>query len=163
MKLPRQGVSARQWSRGTTAIEFAIVGAALLVTIFLVIDLSRLVYLRMTLEEGVRRSARLAAVCPIGDPLPAAAAIFADPALAAAAIPGASPANVRIRYVDAAGGVVADPVGAFSTIRFVRVSLEGVQVPFLVPFAAGFFAPINVSATANAESLGVSPGTVTAC
>lgn len=153
----------RRRCRGTTAVEFAIAGTALLVTIFIVIDLSRIVYLRMTLEEGLRRGARLAAVCPLGDPLPAAATIFADPALSGAALPGATPANVRIRYLDASGAVVVDPVAAFTSIRFVRVSLEGVQVPLLVPFISGFFAPTNLSATATAESLGVSPGVVTPC
>jgi Flp pilus assembly protein TadG len=153
----------RRRSRGTTAVEFAIVGAALLATIVFVIDLSRIVYLRMTLEEGVRRAARLAAVCPVGDPLPAAAAIFADPALSAAAIPGATPANVRIRYLDSDGAIVADLVAGFTSIRFVRVSLEGVEVPLLAPFISGVFAPTNLSATAPAESLGVSPGAVTPC
>lgn len=153
----------RRRNRGTTAVEFAVAGAALLVTIFIVIDLSRIVYLRMTLEEGVRRGARLAAVCPLGDPLPAAATIFADPALADAAIPGATAANVRIRYLDSSGVVIPDPVTAFASIRFVRVSLEGIAVPLLVPFISGFFAPTNLSATAPAESLGVSPTAVTPC
>lgn len=162
MRVINAGINRRH-VRGTTAVEFAVAGTALLLTIFIVIDLSRLVYLRMTLEEGVRRGARLAAVCPIGDPLPAAATIFADPALSSAAIPGAGPTHVRIRYLDSTGAVIANPLAAFTSIRFVRVSLEGVQVPLLVPFVSGFFAPLNVSSTAAAESLGVSPGAVTAC
>ena len=51
----------RNRTRGTTAVEFAIVVATLMIVIFGVLDLSRIVYLRMTLEEGVRRAARLAA------------------------------------------------------------------------------------------------------
>jgi hypothetical protein len=95
--------------------------------------------------------------------LPAAAAIFADPALSAAAIPGATPANVGIHYLDSAGTIVANPLTSFTSIRFVRVSLEGVEVPLLVPFISGVFAPTNLSATAPAESLGVSPGAVNPC
>lgn len=150
-------------SRGSTVVEFAVVATTLLLTIFIVIDLSRLIYLRVILEEGVRRGARLAAVCPIGDPLPAQATIFADPAAASAAIPGATAANVRIRYLDAAGAVIDDPVESRASIRFVRVSLEGVTTPMLVPFFARIFSPTNISATAGAESLGVSPTAVSPC
>ena len=150
-------------ARGSTAVEFAIVASTLLLTIFIVIDLSRLVYLRMTLEEGVRRGARLAAVCPIGDPLPAKAAVLADPAAEGAAIPGAGLTNVSIQYLTAEGGVITDPITSFSSIALVRVSLIGVQTPLLIPFISGVFAPTNVSSTAGAESLGVSPTAVTPC
>ncbi len=73
-------VKRRSKARGVTVVEFAIVASTLFLTLFMVIDLSRIVYLRMTFEEGVRRAARLATVCPIGDPLPALAARFEDPA-----------------------------------------------------------------------------------
>lgn len=157
--LAKGGCSAR----GSTAVEFAIVAGTLVLTIFIVIDLSRLVYLRMTLEEGVRRAARLAAVCPIGDPLPAKAAVLADPAAQGAAIPGAGLTNVSIQYLTAEGGVITDPITSFSSIALVRVSLIGVQTPLLIPFISGVFAPTNVSSTAGAESLGVSPTAVTPC
>lgn len=153
-------------SRGTTVVEFAIVAATLLITLFIVIDLSRLVYLRVILEEGVRRGARLAAVCPVSadtQSLPARATIFADPAAAGAATPGAVAANVVIEYLDASGSVLAQPAQSVSSIRFVRVSLVGISVPLLVPFISQNFAPTNISATTLAESLGVSPTAVTPC
>jgi len=152
-----------RFSGGSTAVEFAIVASTLLLTIFIVIDLSRLVYLRMTLEEGVRRGARLAAVCPIGDPLPARAAVLADPAAEGAAIPGASLSNVSIQYLNADGTVIPNPAGSFTSIALVRVSLLNVQTPLLIPFVSGVFAPTNVSSTASVESLGVSPTAVTPC
>lgn len=96
MKKPSPKNSTRRRIGGTTIVEFAVVAATLLLTIFIVIDLSRIVYLRMILEEGVRRGARLAAVCPIGDPLPRAATLLTDPAAAGAAIPGALPQNYLI-------------------------------------------------------------------
>jgi Flp pilus assembly protein TadG len=156
-------MSRMRSSGGSTAVEFAIVASTLLLTIFIVIDLSRLVYLRMTLEEGVRRGARLAAVCPIGDPWPARAAVLADPAAQGAAIPAAGLSNVSIQYLNADGAVIANPVASFTSIALVRVSLLNVQTPLLVPFVSGVFAPTNVSSTAGAESLGVSPTAVTPC
>ena len=151
--------------RGTAIVEFAIVAATLLLTIFIVVDLSRIVYLRMLLEEGVRRGARLAAVCPIGDPLPRAATLFADSTAAGAAIPGALPQNFSIQYLDADGAVITTPSGSQSSISFVRVSLQNVETPLLVPFITGTFAPTNISSTAGAESLGIPPvpGVVPPC
>lgn len=153
----------RQRILGTTIVEFALVAATLLLTLFAVIDLSRIVYLRMTFEEGVRRAARLATVCPIGDPLPALAARFADPASIGVAIPGASAANVSISYLDASGQVITNLAANYSSIHSVRVRLENLQIPLLIPFITGIFAPDTISATAIAESLGVNPTGVPPC
>ncbi len=144
--------------QGTTAVEFAIVVATLLIVIFGVLDLSRIVYLRMTLEEGVRRAARLAAVCPPGSPLIKKAAVFQDSAAEGVAIPGADVGNVSVLYLNATGTSV-DPVTAFTSVRFVRVSLDGVSVSLFIPFITGVFAPTNISSTTSAESLGVLPAT----
>jgi len=144
--------------RGTAAVEFAIVVSTLLVVIFGVLDLSRIVYLRMTLEEGVRRAARLAAVCPPGSPLIVEAALFQDSAAKGAAIPGTTVNNVKIHYLDASG-IPVDPTSAFTSVRFVRVSLEGVSVSLFIPFITSAFAPTNISSTSSAESLGVLPAT----
>ncbi len=141
--------------RGTTIVEFAIVASTLLLTIFMVIDLSRLVYLRMTFEEGVRRAARLATVCPIGDPLPALAARFEDPASTGVSILGASAENVSISYLDITGQVIPNPSQNYSDILSVPVSLENIEVPLLIPFFSEFFVPGTLSSTAIAESLGV--------
>lgn len=142
--------------QGTTMIEFVIVIVTLLIVLFGVLDLSRVTYLRMTMEEGVRRSARLAAVCPINSTLPRKAAVFADPAAQAASIPGATLDNVEIEYLNASGAPV-NPTTDFTSIRFVRVSIEGVSVPLFIPFVTGVFAPTNVSSTTAAESLGILP------
>ena len=145
-------------SRGTTALEFAIVIATLLVVIFGILDLSRIVYLRMTLEEGVRRAARLAAVCPPGSSLIKKAAVFQDSAAQGAAIPGATLENVNVVYLNE-GGLLADPLSQFTSVRFVRVSVDGVSLSLFFPFVTGIFAPTNISSTTSAESLGVLPAT----
>ena len=152
-----------RYTRGTTVVEFALVAATLFVTLFVLIDVARLVYLQMTFEEGVRRAARLAAVCPIGDPLPALAARFEDAGSAGVSIPGISAANVFITYLDNSGQPIVRPIENYASINAVRVSLENVRIPLLIPFISGFFAPQVISATAFAESLGVSPTEVSPC
>jgi Flp pilus assembly protein TadG len=148
----------RNRTRGTTAVEFAIVVATLMIVIFGVLDLSRIVYLRMTLEEGVRRAARLAAVCPPGSPLIKKAALFQDAAAQGVAIPGATIDNVNVSYLNA-NSIPVNPTAEFTSVRFVRVSLDGVSVSLLIPFFTGPFAPTNISSTSSAESLGVLPAT----
>lgn len=150
----RYGLRRRE--EGVTVIEFAVVAATLLLILFTVIDLSRIVYLRMTFEEGVRRGARLAAVCPIGDPLPPSATLFVNDA-------DATFDNVVIEYLAANGDIIGNPTSSFSSIAFVRVSLQGIEIPLLVPFISEIFAPVNLSSTAVAESLGVAPAGVTPC
>ena len=145
-------------SRGTTALEFAIVVATLLVVIFGILDLSRIVYLRMTLEEGVRRAARLAAVCPPDSPLIKKAALFQDSAAQGVAIPGATLENVNVVYLNESG-LLVDPLSQFTSVRFVRVSIDGVSLSLFIPFFTGVFAPTNISSTTSAESLGVLPAT----
>jgi Flp pilus assembly protein TadG len=145
-------------SRGTTALEFAIVIATLLVVIFGILDLSRIVYLRMTLEEGVRRAARLAAVCPPDSPLIKKAALFQDSAAQGVAIPGATLENVNVVYLNESG-LLVDPLSQFTSVRFVRVSVDGVSLSLFIPFFTDVFAPTNISSTSSAESLGVLPAT----
>lgn len=153
----------RHREQGVTVVEFAVVAATLLLTLFTVIDLSRIVYLRMTFEEGVRRGARLAAVCPIGDPLPPSATLFVTDASGSPALAGATFDNVVIEYLAANGDLIGNPANSFSSIAFVRVSLQGIEIPLLVPFISEIFAPENISSTAVAESLGVAPAGVTPC
>ena len=145
-------------SRGTTALEFAIVIATLLVVIFGILDLSRIVYLRMTLEEGVRRAARLAAVCPPDSPLIKKAALFQDSAAQGVAIAGATLENVNVIYLNESG-LLVDPLSQFTSVRFVRVSVDGVSLSLFIPFFTDVFAPTNISSTSSAESLGVLPAT----
>ena len=145
-------------SRGTTALEFAIVIATLLVVIFGILDLSRIVYLRMTLEEGVRRAARIAAVCPPNSPLIKKAALFQDSAAQGVAIPGATLENVNVIYLNESG-LLVDPLSQFTSVRFVRVSIDGVSLSLFIPFFTDVFAPTNISSTSSAESLGVLPAT----
>jgi TadE-like protein len=163
MKRRYQFPNRSRLQSGTTVVEFSIVGAVMFLAVFAVIEISRIVYLRTTFEEGVRRAARLATVCPIGDPLPALAARFEDPASIGVAIPGTTDANVVIAYLNDAGQVITNPFVNHASIRFVRVSLVNLQIPVMIPFLTSVFAPDVISSTAVAESLGVSPTGSPAC
>jgi hypothetical protein len=91
------------------------------------------------------------------------AARFEDPASTGVSIAGASAANVSISYLNASGQVITNLTQNYSDIRSVRVSLQNIQIPLLIPFISGLFAPDTISATAIAESLGVNPTGVPAC
>ena len=55
--------------RGVYVVEFAILGLLLFILLFGMLEVGRLLFTVNTLNESVRRGARLAAVCQIHDPL----------------------------------------------------------------------------------------------
>lgn len=153
----------RRRIRGMSSVEFAIVGAAVFVLLFAVADLGRLMFLRTMLEEGVRRSARLAAVCPVGDAYARSAAIFDERNWGVRFLPDVTAANVQVQFLNASGAVIADPNANFTQIRFVRVSIVNYVVPVLVPFLPINYTPQDVSSTEPVESLGVTVTEVVPC
>jgi Flp pilus assembly protein TadG len=147
--------------RGTTTVEFAVAGVALFMVLFASVEVARMMYARSLLEEGVRRGARLAAVCPLNDPAIAARATFNTGN--GAILPGLTTANMRVEYLNATGTVLGNPGGAYSQIQYVRVSVQNYTMPLLIPFMNAVFQANSLSSTLPRESLGVSPGAVTAC
>ena len=104
---------------GVTTVEFAIVGLVLMAMIFGIFEVSRGYYTAAMLDEVTRRGARVAAVCPVGDPAIAQLAV-----LNASGDSGRSrfvrdllPAHVVVDYLDAAGAVVANPADAASFLQ----------------------------------------------
>ena len=75
------------------------------------------------LDESTRRGARLAAVCPVGDPAPAQAAILAGTDGVSAIAQDLTTANVTIAYLDVNGAPVANPALNLAAIRYVRTSI----------------------------------------
>ena len=139
----------RNRQRGTTTVEFAIVGAVALGLIFTVIEFGRILFTLNILDEGARRGARVAAVCAIGDAKIAEATAFVS-------LPGISTSNVVTEYLNGNGGVLGDPAGANrSAIRFVRVRIVNYDFPVALPFIATTFSAPQISAIFPAESLGV--------
>lgn len=150
-------------SRGLSSVEFAVVGAVVFIIMFGVIEVARAAFTRVMLGEGARRAARLAAVCPLNDPYIIAAARFAEKDWGARLIPNLGAGNVTLAYLDGNGAVVADPVTNFTSIRFVRITVAGYELPLFLAFIKVTYKPGPVSSTQPAESLGVSPTEITPC
>lgn len=152
--------------RGTTTVEFAIVGTVLMVVMFGVIEFSRALFVINTLAEATRRGARMAAVCPVGDPKPAQVAVFANGGSSSSIVPGLTTANVQVQYLDISGAVVASPgtTAGFNSIRYVRVNIVGFTHTLLIPLHLTAVPLSGFSTTLPRESLGVYPSVgSTAC
>lgn len=152
--------------RGTTTVEFAIIGTLLMVVVFGVIEFSRALFVINTLTEATRRGARMAAVCPIGDPKPAQVAVFANGGATSPIVAGLTTANVQVQYLDTNGAVVATPgtAAGFSSIRYVRARIVGFTQTLLIPLFITAVPLSGFSTTLPRESLGVYPSVgSTAC
>lgn len=142
----------RHHERGLTTVEFAVVGAVLLILLFGVLEFGRLMYTFAVLGEGTRRAARLAAVCPLGSPNITATADFADS-------PGFTTANVQVQYLDATG----QPTGIYSAINYVQVQIVGYSIPLSIPFINPTVTSPPFTVSLPRESLGVSSTSIATC
>jgi Flp pilus assembly protein TadG len=145
----------KRYQTGTTVVEFAIVGTLLLMLIFAVIEVGRALFIMNTLTEATRRGARVAAVCPVGDPMPAQVAVFPNGGSNSAVVNGLSTANVAVEYLDINGSVIANPAANFSTIRYVRVRITGFTQLMIIPFIMPSLSLSGFSTTLPRESLGI--------
>jgi TadE-like protein len=142
---------------GATTVEFAIVGAVLITIMFAVIEFGRAIFTFNVLNEGTRRGARVAAVCPVNDPAIALETAFAS-------LPGVTTQNVAVEYLNQAGAVIANPVGSFGAIEYVRVQIVNYQHPMWIPFLNLVLTVPDFAATLPRESLGVPrEGVITPC
>ncbi len=149
-----------QRQRGTTTVEFAIVGMVVMICLLGVIEVSRLLFVINTLGESTRRGVRLAVVCPINDPAIAQMAVFNSTGGANSPIVnGLSTANIQLEYLDALGFPVApglppyDPA-VYSTIAYARVQIVNYVHQWIFPGAWTFNMPPQPSILPR-ESLGV--------
>ncbi len=147
----------RRDQAGTATVEFAIVAAVMFILVFGVIEFGRALFVANALDEGTRRGARLAAVCPVGDPLPAQATILADSDGVSVIAPDLTTTNVAIAYLDVNGAPVADPAANLAAIRYVRTSIVDYRQRLLIPFIMPSFLMPSFAATLPAESLGYGP------
>lgn len=160
----------RRRQEGMTAVEFSIVASVLFIMIFGVIEIARAFFVYAALDEVTRRGARVAAVCPVNDPAIAQMAVFNTSGDAGASniVPGLTPANITVEYLDQNNTVVAnpgDPAGFFQ-IRFVRVRVTGFQHQLFIPLLATLtnFGMPEFSTVLPRESLGIPrDGAVTPC
>jgi len=161
--------------QGLATVEFAIVGALLMLIMLAVIEFGRLVFVWNTATEATRRGVRVAVVCPVNDPAISNITVFNDDTTSgpSALLPGLSTANIQVDYLDAGGNPLActacncdDTCGdpPFVSIKYVQVSINNYQHSLLLP------PPFNLTLTLPAfestlprESLGVVPGVGTLC
>ena len=137
-------MEVRSRQRGTTTVEFAIVGLLVLTLLFAVIEFGRIVFTLNMLQEGARRAARVAAVCAVGNPAVANTAVFTD-------LPGFSTSNVVVEYLDQNGAPTED----FNSIHYVRVRIVNYSFPIAIPLINPTFDAPEFSSTLPRESLGV--------
>jgi Flp pilus assembly protein TadG len=155
----------KQRQLGTTTVEFAIVGLIAAVALFAVFEVGRVFFTYNALEEATRRGARMAAVCQLNDAAIAEVAVF-NPSGGGSTSPligGLTTGNIEVRYLTSAGAVIADPVGNYAQIAYVRVRIVAFQHQLLIPLFVRTFTMPNFSTVLPRESLGISPDGVTPC
>ena len=111
----------------------------------------------------------MATVCQVDDPAIARAGVFnsSGAGTSGTILPALSTDNIRVQYLNAAGGVVqgyADDVDTYLTIEYVQVDIIGFQYSFLVPGFEFTFVTRGYPTVLPRESLGVPrPGQTSTC
>lgn len=147
----------RHCQRGVTTVEFAIVAAVFLTVLFAIVEFGRALFVANALTESTRRGARVAAICPVGDPGPARVAIMVKADGSSLISSELTTDNVVVSYLNTAGAPLADPVASFAAIRYVQVRIVGFTQQMLIPFVMPSFLMPEFTATLPIESLGYSP------
>lgn len=140
---------------GTTTVEFAIVGAVVMLTTLAIIEFGRILYTYAMLSETTRRAARVAVVCPRDDAAITAAVTFGG----AGPLRGFTARNVAVAYLDANGA----PTGAFAATRYVRVTVADYAYRSFLPLPARMLQISGFPVTLPAESLGLVESAHTSC
>ncbi|NQD94157.1 pilus assembly protein [Pseudomonas sp. CrR25] len=147
----------RKRMQGVYVVEFAIIGLLLFTLLFGVLEMGRLYFTVGTLNEVVRRGARLAAVCPINDSVVRQRAIFdVDNSGASSLIGNLTTDHLTLTYLDENGAVVTSPndPANLSSIRFVQLSIEDFPFTLLIPGLGGGITLPVFRAILPRESLG---------
>lgn len=134
---------------GMHTVEMAIVSSVFFLILFTVLEVGRALFTWNVLEEGVRRGARLAAVCPITSTATIQNRVLfgGDFGL------NDSGATVVVEYF----GVDGQPETNTGFIRYVRVVVKDFQFRFLIPFVDRVITAPDFTATLPSESLGEAP------
>jgi Flp pilus assembly protein TadG len=141
--------------RGLYMVEFAIVGSLLMMLLFGCLEFGLATFSLAALNEGTRRAARLAAVCPLNDPKITSAVNFMG-------VYGFNTStNVLVSYLDANGTALAAPT--IGTVYYVQVSVQNYTIPLAIPGLSDSIRSPSFAVTLPAESLGVSNAGSTAC
>jgi hypothetical protein len=139
--------------RGTTVVEFAIVGAVFFTVLFALIDFSRLFWNLAALDEATRRGARVAAVCPVNE---VNKALVQQVALFGGVVPGLGTKHIVVEYLEEDGTDAFDEEdgGGYGAIRYVRVSIQDFQLQTFIPGLQSVLPAPAFTTTIPSESLG---------
>lgn len=140
--------------RGLYMVEFAIVGLLLMMLLFGCLEFGLATFSLAALNEGTRRAARLAAVCPLNDPAIKSAVNFMG-------VYGFNASNVLVSYLDANGNVLGAPT--LATVYYVQVSVQNYTIPLAIPGLSQSITSPSFAVTLPAESLGLSNAGSAAC
>ena len=140
--------------RGTTIVEFAVVGFLFLSLLLGAVELGRWAFTWNLLQEGIRMGARAAAVCPVDAQAIKDIVRFNNPSNTVL-----NDANITVEYLNAGGDIVDDPVGGYATIATVAVTLTGYSYSLLIPGIGTVTVP-PMTTKRPRESLGPVPGAV---
>lgn len=165
----------RKRQQGLATVEFAIIGALMLLLLLAVIEFGRLIFVWNSATEATRRGVRVAVVCPINDPAIANVTVFNDDSTSgpSAALYGLDSSDVVVRYLMADGITEPDCIAcecddscgttdSYADIKYVQVGIVGYQHTLLLPFGVTLPMP-PFTTTLPRESLGVVPGVGTQC
>ncbi len=148
----------RTRQKGTTTVEFAIVGALFFLILFGIVEIGRLLFVWNGLADISRRAARIAAVCPPNDPDITRVAIYnaVTDGSDSSVISGLNPADVKLSYFTSDMTPVLSPETptGFSSVRYVQASIEGYTHKMLIPTMNITLTPPDFATTVPAESLG---------
>jgi Flp pilus assembly protein TadG len=135
-----------------------------MVVVFGIMEIGRALYVMNMLTEAARRGARMAAVCPVGDPKPASVAVFSSTGSTSPVVYGLTTANIVVEYLDVSGNPIANAAANFTAIRYVRTRIVNFTISLLIPTIMPTLPMNGFSATLPRESLGIPRvGVVTAC
>lgn len=143
--------------KGTTTVEFAIIGTLFFIILFGIAELGRALYVWNGLADITRRAARIAAVCPPNDPDITRVAIYnaVSDGSDSSVINGLNPADVKLRYLNSTMTPEPDPgATGFSNVEYVEASISGYTHQLLIPTLNMSFTPPDFATTVPAESLG---------
>ena len=145
---------------GLATVEFAIIGMIAMVVLFAVFEIARVFFVYNMLEEATRRGARLAAVCVLNDPAVREIAVFNGSGGGANSTAGAGPFDRKRRNLlsERCWGCVADPVGNYGDIAYVRARIVNFQHQLLIPLFMSTFTTPHVLDDAAAGEPGCVEG-----
>lgn len=154
-----------QSQRGVYVVEFALVGSLFFVLVLGGIEVSRLMYTWSALDAMTQRGARVAAVCTVNAPLIREVAVFGQAgATSSPIVPGVTPDNIDIDYLDEDGATLdLSDAANLDLIAYVSVGIEGYFHQSLIPnLLVSFIAPGGLASPSfrtirPRESLGFNP------